>query len=198
MVSKRGQTLKVNTILEFNLGTNSIIYSMYCKVKWVRASVSFHITPFCLNCSAVIMMFYSSATFSEEISHEYHSSSRSSTDKDIKGKLERRESFHSKHPLMNCPWIQLSPFQPVACHQCAQLYVQVCAKEMERERALLWKSNVCCCCCVWTCGPDALHCVNAPFRWKHMLHQYFHPHPFSRIIFLLQCWQVLTPSFTKE
>lgn len=81
-----------------------------------------------------------------------------------------------------------------ASHQCAQL----CMCVLKRWRVNYIKSDGDCCSYVRTCGLDVLHCVYAPFWWKCMLHQNLHPHPFPRIILLLQCWQVLTPSFTKE
>lgn len=93
------------------------------------------------------MEVYNSATFSEGISLECHSSSRSSTDREIEGKRERWEWFHLKHPLMNCSRIQLSlssvdppslslSTKPVAGSQCAQLcvHVEVCMYVLKRWR----------------------------------------------------------------
>lgn len=73
----------------------------------VRASFSFHTTAVCLDWCAFLVEVSTFATFSEGISQECHSSSKSSPDREIKGKRERWESFHFKHPLMKCSRIQL-------------------------------------------------------------------------------------------
>lgn len=129
------------------------------KVHRVRASFSFHTTAVCLDWCAFLVEVSTSATFSEGISQECHSSSKSSPDREIKGKRERWESFHLKHPLMKCSRIQLlyppktlplSRFQPnqrLTTSVLSCVFVS-CAEEMEREGVLMSKSDGDCCCYV--------------------------------------------------